>query len=227
MKTITVIIPSLNEKEAIQKVVRTVPSNRLREIGYETQILVIDSSSDNTAELARQAGAKVIYEPRPGYGRAYKTGFQNAQGDVIATIDADMTYPVEDLPILINILEQEQLDFISTNRFAYLEKGAMPIIHGFGNAVLNITAKVLYGWRITDSQSGMWVFRKNMLERAILKSDSMSFSEELKIEASYYLKARVKEVPIKYRIRLGKAKIKTWKHGLDNLVFLTKKRIKR
>lgn len=217
----------MNEREAIEKMILAIPTPELRKIGYETTILVVDSSTDDTAELAVRAGARVIRESRLGYGRAYKTGFDNADGDVIATVDADMTYPVKEIPTLVQLLEDESIDFINTNRFGYLEKGAISSTHRIGNEVLSLTMRVLFRSHLRDSQSGMWVFKRSLLEKAILRSDSMAFSEELKIEASHFLKARYKEVPIQYSVRVGKAKINTWKHGLDNLFFLYSKRIKR
>ena len=90
---------------------------------YETQILVVVKGSDvETHELARGAGAEVIFEPKRGYGRAFKVGFAHARGDIIATVDADATYPVEDIPRLVGILEGEKLEFLTTNRFALMEK---------------------------------------------------------------------------------------------------------
>jgi dolichol-phosphate hexosyltransferase len=227
MKEITIVVPSMNERDAIQRLIGSIPVSRLEEIGYKTTILVVDSSADDTPELAAKAGAKVVRELRMGYGRAYKTGFENAEGDIIATVDADMTYPVEEIPVLVRLLEEENVDFINTNRYGYMENGAMPITHRIGNTILNKTTKFLFRSNLCDSQSGMWVFRKDLLKKATLRSDSMAFSEELKIEALYFLKARWKEVPIQYRVRVGKPKIRTWKHGMENLLFLFSKRIKR
>ena len=88
-------------------------------MGYKVQVLVVDNgSTDRTGELAQQAGADVVFEGRRGYGRAYKTGFAYAKGDIIATADADMTYPVEDIPKMVHQLNKEKLDFITTNRYA-------------------------------------------------------------------------------------------------------------
>lgn len=73
----------------------------------------------------------------------------------------------------------------------------------------------------------MWVFSKDLLSKVILKSDSMSLSEELKLEACHFLKCRWKEVPIKYRAWVGEAKLKTWRHGFGNLLYLAKKKLIR
>lgn len=227
MKTISIIIPALNERDGIVKTIQAVPKAELENMGYGVQIVVVDSSSDGTAQFARKAGAEVVSEPRLGYGRAYKTGFTHAIGDIIVTGDADMTYPLEEIPRLINILEDEDLDFLTTNRYGFMEKGAMSFLHRLGNAVLNVTTRILFRIKLKDSQSGMWVFKKDILKQAVLRSNSMSMSEEIKLEACYFLKCRWTEVPIRYRARIGEVKLRTWRHGFGNLLYLLWKRVKR
>lgn len=175
--------------------------------------------------LLEKEGAEVILEPRRGYGRAYKTGLNCARGEIIATADADLSYPVEDIPKLVDILEQEDLQFITTNRFAYLRNGAMSFQNKIGNSVLNLTFKLLFGMNVRDSQSGMWVFRRELLDKMVLASESMAFSQELKIEACYFIQCRWKEVPIHYRHRVGKVKLRAWRDGFSNLNQMLLKRV--
>jgi len=228
VKTISIVIPARNEKDGIEKTIRTVPREELERMGYEVQILVVDNdSNDDTGELAKKAGAEVVFEPRHGYGSAYKTGFAHATGDIIATTDADMTYPVEAIPRFVRLLREENLDFITTNRYAYMEKGAMSSQHRLGNFILNFATKLLFQIGLKDSQSGMWVFRKDLLNKAVLKANSMALSEELKIEAIYFVRCNWREFPIQYRVRVGKVKLRTWKDGLGNLFYLIKKRVIR
>jgi len=197
-------------------------------MGFDVQILVVDGDSrDETRELAGRAGAEVIIEPRRGYGRAYKTGFAHATGEIIATADADLTYPVEDIPELVGVLQEENLDFITTNRFACIEKGAMPLHNRIGNGVLTLTTRLLFGINIHDSQSGMWVFKKDILDGLMLRSDKMSFSEEIKVEACHFARLRYREMPIKYRPRMGEIKLRVWRDGFQNLLYLIKKRLTR
>lgn len=189
------------------------------------EILVVDTNSkDRTREIAASKGAVVVDEPRRGYGRAYKTGFEKSSGEVIATLDADLTYPASDIPSLVDMLESKDLDFITTNRFARMQKGAMGAKHRFGNWVLSTTMRLLFGAKLRDSQSGMWVFRKSILPNLRLESEGMSMSEELKVEA--FRKARAAEVPITYRPRIGEVKLSSWKDGLGNLRFLFRKRFR-
>ena len=228
MKKVSVVIPALNEEEAIEAVVLAIPRDELRRMGFEVEVLVIDNGSeDRTAELARKAGAEVVFEPNRGYGRAYKTGFDNVQGQIIATADADLTYPVEDIPELVKLLEEENLDFITTNRFAKMESNAMSPRNRLGNSVLNLTTRLFFMIDLKDSQSGMWVFRKDLLNSMHLNSDGMPFSEELKLEACHFAKCRWREVPIEYRDRVGKVKLSCWRDGLLNLCYLFRKRLLR
>lgn len=216
------IIPTLNEEESIGHVLDKIP----RDPKYEWEIMIVDGNSkDKTREIAENKGARVIIEKRKGYGRAYKTGFAAATGDIIVTLDGDDTYPAEKIPELVDYLLKNDLDFISCERFSKMQKGAMSATHKFGNWVLTITTRILFGVKIKDSQSGMWVFRKEILKDLNLTSDGMPFSEEIKIEA--WRKFKCEEVPIEYRERKGEVKLNTWRDGLKNLKFLFKKRFKR
>lgn len=218
---VSVVIPTMNEEKSIGMVIDDVKKAMGSSRPFE--ILVVDTNSkDRTREIAVEKGALVIDEPRRGYGRAYKTGFEKATGEFIATLDADMTYPAGDIPGLLEMLESKELDFITTNRFARMDKGAMGAKHRFGNWVLSFTARVLFRVRLKDSQSGMWVFRKSVLDKLVVESDGMAYSEELKIEA--FRKAKATEVPISYGVRMGEAKISSWGDGLGNLKYLFKKR---
>ena len=220
---ISVIIPTMNEEESIGQVIDSV---RLALSGIEHEILVVDTNSkDRTRDIALEKGALVIEEPRRGYGRAYKTGFERSRGRVIATLDADCTYPAEDIPALYKMLDEKVLDFITTNRFVELEEGAMTAKHRLGNFALTFTSNLFFGVRIKDSQSGMWVFRRDILDRLVLTDDGMPMSEEIKIEA--FRKVRSLEVPIVYRRRVGEVKLSSWKDGWKNMKFLFKKRFRR
>jgi len=228
MRKLSVVIPALNEEKSVATVVKAIPKGELNEMGFDVQILVIDNGSeDRTEEMARQAGADVIVEPRVGYGRALKTGFANATGEIIATCDADGSYPVDEIPKLLAILEAEGLEFVTTNRLARLERDAMSFRNQMGNRILSATTRMLFAINLKDSQSGMWLFRKDLLNRLRLRSDGMAFSEEIKLGACYFAKCRWREVPIQYRRRIGDARICAWRDGVQNLLFLARKRLVR
>lgn len=228
-KIISIVIPALNERDGIACTIEAIPKQQLESLGYTVQILVVDNgSNDGTAELARKAGAEVAFEPRNGYGHAYKTGFRQAKGDIIATADADLTYPMEAIPELVTILEQEKLDFITTNRFALMEKSAMSYRHRLGNRILSLAVRILFGLNLRDPESGMWVFRRSILDKLQLGSNAWPFSHELKLEACYFNKCYWREVPIKYRARIGKTKLQgSWKVGFTDLFHIIKKRVIR
>ena len=218
---VTVVIPTRNEEAAIVDTIRSIPNDGWCD---KLDFLIIDgNSTDRTRELAESEGATVYLEPRKGYGRAYKTGFAMAPGEIIVTMDADCTYPGEEVPDLVRKLLDEDLQWITCDRLRRAEEGAMPGIHGFGNWVLSTTAKILYWYGIHDSQSGMWVFRKSIFqdERVRPKHDGMPLSQEFKIRARRYLgKLKTAEVSVPYRPRVGEAEINTWGDGLLNLRFL-------
>ncbi|MDD1771127.1 MAG: glycosyltransferase family 2 protein [Methanomassiliicoccales archaeon] len=221
---VSIVIPTMNEEQSIGKVLDQI-HEVMQPSGLDYDISIVDTNSkDRTREIAASKGVNVIDEPRRGYGRAYKTGFEKAAGDVIATLDADCTYPAEEIPRLVKMLENENIDFITTNRLANMEKGAMSFKHRVGNTILNVTTRVLFRVKIKDSQSGMWVFRKEAYKKLDVQDDGMPLSEEIKIEA--FRKLRAKEVPITYRRRVGDVKLSSWEDGWKNLKFLWKKRFR-
>jgi hypothetical protein len=225
--TVSVVIPALNERDGIVRTIKAVPVDELEKLGYGVQVVVVDNgSTDGTGDLARSAGAEVVYEAKRGYGHAYRAGFAGASGDIIATSDADATYPVEDIPRLVKILDDDRLDFLTTDRFARMQPGAMSTRNKIGNAVLSLATRLFFGINIKDSQSGMWVFRRKILDGMVLKSNT-PLSQELKIEACHFMQCPWKEVPIEYRPRVGQVKLGGWKVGLTNLMHLAGKRIAR
>ena len=168
--------------------------------------------------MAASLGATVLRAPR-GYGRQYRAAFASLPpGGLVATLDADGTYPAERLSGLVDLLLREDLDFLTVDRFPGMEERAMSGLHRFGNAVLSLTTRLLFGVPVADSQSGMWVFRRDILPHLRLEARGMAFSEELKIEA--FLRFRAREVPGTNATRIGKAKLRSYRDGLGNLFFL-------
>jgi dolichol-phosphate hexosyltransferase len=234
------VVPTLDESESIGHVLRTFraaadEANRtvFAATPIDWEVVVVDGgSTDATRAIATAEGARVLLEPRKGYGRAYKTGFTAARGDVIATADGDATYPVEMIPTLVRRLLDEQLDFVTGNRMAFIDRRAMTTEHRIGNRVLNLFLGLAYhrylrdlpGGGLADSQSGFWVFRRDVLDRVHLDEDGMAFSEELKIEAMLR-GLRMVEVPIRYGERWGRPKLSSWRDGYQNLAFLARKRL--
>lgn len=220
---VTILMPALNEEESIEKTLESIPEGKLKSMGYETEILIVDGcSTDRTRELAKALGAKVIISQR-GYGRQYKEGFKIAGGEIIVTADSDYSYPMEQIPELIDILIKENLEFISTNRFAFMEKDSMAALNKIGNRLLTFLTNILFRYDLKDSQSGMWVFRKNILDRFKLNGNGMSLSQEIKIRA--FQNCRSGEVDSDYRKRVGKVKLRKFIDGVDNMANLIKIRL--
>jgi dolichol-phosphate hexosyltransferase len=220
---LTILMPALNEEKSIGKTISRIPIAKLRDMDWESEILVVDGgSNDRTIEIAENLGAKVLKSPR-GYGQQYQAGFQKSGGDVIVTADSDCSYPMEEIPDLLKILVGEKLDFISTNRFAFMEKDSMRLLNKLGNKVLTLITNFLYNLNLKDSQSGMWVIRREILPKIKLTSAGMPLSQEIKIEA--FRKFRAKEVNSSYRKRVGKVKLRMFLDGMDNLTSLLKRKI--
>jgi glycosyltransferase involved in cell wall biosynthesis len=225
MRTITIVIPALNEARGIGPVIKEIPLNELRALGFETEVLVIDNGSrDDTPSIARNHGALVIIQPIKGYGNAYKAGFANATGEIIATGDADLTYLFTILPKVIRIMEEGNYDFINTNRLKTVNTEVMTRSHIFGNGILTFLMKFLFHTPFEDSQSGMWIFKRAIWDQLNVVSSGMPFSQELKIEA--FLKGfKCGEVQVDYRMRAGKEKLNTVRDGAKVITHLLLKKL--
>lgn len=147
-------------------------------------------------------------------------------------MDGDGTYPVGEFPKLVEMLLEERLDFLTTDRLAQLEDRAMTMEHRIGNWVLNTFLRIAYAHYLReagnpplqDSQSGMWVFRRSVLDKIRITQDGMPMSEELKLEVILN-GLRFKEVPIPYAERwAGPPKLSSYRDGRANLVYLMAKR---
>lgn len=217
---ISLIIPCYDEAEGLPHVLRKVPP-------VVDEVVVVDNDSqDETAAVAASMGAVVVHEGKKGYGNAYFKGFATASGDIFVTLDGDGTYPVDEITRLLEVMENEKLDFISACRFPLSEPKNMDPVSRFGNWVLTLVTAVLFGYGIKDSQSGMWVFRKSALGKMRLKSTGMALSEEIKIEA-VRRGLKFKEIHIPYYERFGEKKIKKFQDGIRNLVYLLQLRLRK
>ena len=216
---ITVVIPCLNEEEGVQRVLNDLPS-------FVDEVIVVDNgSTDRTASVAQRMGALVVSELNRGYGRAYKTGFSRATGDIIVTLDGDHSYPADALSYLLEAFLHCRVGFLSASRLPPLSGDAMSSKHKLGNRVLSIMMSLLFFRWVSDSQSGMWIFKRDVLAKMRLTSDGMAFSEEIKIEAILNRDIGFREMFINYSQRVGEKKLRPWRDGVANTLFLLRKRL--
>ncbi len=215
---ISVVIPTINEEKTIGAVI-----SELKKIDNVEIVVVDTNSTDRTREVAASLGAKVVDQPSKGYGVAFKTGFRHCTGDIYVGLDGDATYPAAAVMPLIRLLEVNEVDFISCDRMTLRNENNYTMLHFVGNSVLNLFIRVLFRYRMIDSQSGMWIFRSELYPKMRHLSNGMSFSQDLKIEA--FRLGLVVEVPIKYGVRVTKPKLRTWRDGFKNLAHIFIKRV--
>src|SRR5687767_5059479 len=152
---VSVVIPCLNEATSIARCVARA-RDAIGEQGWEGEVIVADNGSDDgSAELARDEGALVVFEPRRGYGSAYMAGFAAARGDYIVMADADLTYDFADIPRFVERLD-EGADLVMGNRMKNIQPGAMPWLHRYvGNPVLTGVLNLFFRTGIRDAHCGM------------------------------------------------------------------------
>ncbi len=196
---VTVLFPCLNERATIGACVRQA-IEAMEGAGLRGEVLVVDNGSeDGSADVAREAGARVVHEPGRGYGRALRTGLRQARGQYIVFLDGDLTYDPRLVPEFARRL-REGADIVIGNRFrGGIETGAMPRSHRyFGTPALTLTARILFGCRIGDINCGMRGISRNALDSLSLHSDGMEFASEMMIQAAHH-GLKIVEIPVPYR----------------------------
>lgn len=217
---ISIVMPCLNEEQTVETCVRKALA-WLDRSSYEGEVVVVDNgSTDRSAELAAAAGARVVFEPRPGYGAALRRGFTEGKGDWLVMGDCDDTYDFSDLDPLTQPLA-EGYDMSVGNRFAGgIAPGAMTWSHRYiGTPVISFLLKMFSGLKVGDSQCGLRAFTREALDRLDLRTDGMELASEV-ILKSARRGLKVADVPVPYNIRLGEAKLNTVRDGWRHLRFL-------
>jgi len=159
---LTVGMISMNEEDAIKEVIAGI-KNALAGFDGEWEILVVDSSTDETPNIAQEMGARVIrqYPPR-GYGRAMEKLLRSALGDVIVTLDCDNTYPAEDIPKTVEFVKKG-FDIVGTNRI-HRRSENMPMPNFLANKFFSLLASILFLKKIGDVHTGMRAYTKRMID---------------------------------------------------------------
>lgn len=214
---VSVVMPCLDEEEAIgvciEKILRT-----FEVAGIDGEIVVCDNgSTDASVEIAERMGARVVMEPRRGYGNAYLTGFAAARGRYLVMGDADDTYDFTMIPQFVDALESERYDFVTGSRYLARGDANITALHRYvGNPALTGILNRLFGTRYTDVYCGFRAFTREAWETIRPVSPGMEFNLELAINAGL-AGLRVKEIPIVLAPRLGEAKLRTFRDGWRSL----------
>jgi glycosyltransferase involved in cell wall biosynthesis len=216
---VSVVIPCLNEAENIEECVRRA-WDAMNGAGLEGEVVVADNNStDGSGELAAAAGARVVHEPRPGYGSAYLAGFAAARGEYIVMADADLTYDFAEIPRFVSELDKGA-QLVMGDRMDNIHPGAMPWLHRYvGNPILTGILNLFFRTGVSDAHCGMRGFRRDILPTLDLRTTGMEFASEMVIRASKE-KLRIAEFPIEYHPRGGESKLSSFRDGWRHLRFL-------
>ena len=216
---VSVVIPCLNEAENIERCVRGA-QRVLDEAGLLGEVIVVDNASeDGSGDLARRAGARVVDQPHRGYGSAYLAGFEAVRGEYIVMLDADLTYPFEEIPRFVERLESG-CELVMGDRMDNIQPGAMHWLHRYvGNPVLTGVLNLFFRTGVKDAHCGMRALRRDALPRLDLRTSGMEFASEMVIRAAK-LNLRIGELPIEYHPRSGESKLSRFSDGWRHLRFL-------
>jgi glycosyltransferase involved in cell wall biosynthesis len=217
--SVSVVIPCLNEAENIEVCVARALAV-LEEHQIPGEVVVADNASeDGSPELAAKAGARVIHEPRRGYGSAYLAGLGAATGDYVVMLDADLTYDFEDIPAFVEKLD-EGAEMVIGDRMDNIHPGAMPWLHRYvGNPVLTGILNTFFRTGVKDAHCGMRALRRDVLPTLDLRTTGMEFASEMVIRASKR-DLDIRQIPIEYHPRGGESKLSSFRDGWRHLRFL-------
>ncbi|MDD1638732.1 MAG: glycosyltransferase family 2 protein [Methanomicrobiales archaeon] len=216
---VSVILPALNEEKTITtcigKILRV-----FHEQGLEGEVIVADSSSDATPDLAARAGARVIRPEQAGYGNAYLAAFRQVRGRIIVIGDADDTYDFADIPRFL-VPVRAGADLVIGSRFTgEILPGSMAPLHRYvGNPLLTWLINAIYHTHFTDTHSGFRAITRDALRRLDLKTGGMEFASEMLIRASEK-GLSIAEIPIRYYPRQSPSKIHSFADGWRHLRFV-------
>lgn len=219
-QNVCVAMISKNEEGAVAGVIEDIKKHL-----PAAEILIVDSSKDRTAEIARDHGARVIKQyPPKGYGPAMGRALLTPQRDIIVTMDCDRTYPTEVLPVLVDLIERGY-DLVGTSRISRGKPPHMPLANYLANKMFNVFASVVFFRRVKDVHSGMRAYRRSLLQAIPWHLDASALPVEL-ILKPMRKKYRVKEIPIDYFPRIGETTLDRWNSTLWTLRRIFRSRFK-
>src|SRR5258705_5946194 len=199
---VSVVIPTHNEAQSIGRVLADLPAELV------TEVIVVDSNStDGTSEIAAKMGARVLHEPRRGYGRACLTGLANTQSpDVVVFLDGDYSDRPAELPMLLAPIIEGRADITLGSRLGGKSNpGALPWHQSFGNRLAAALIRVVYGVKVSDL-GPFRAGRAEVLSALTLKETTYGWAVEMIVKGAI-AGFRIVEVPVSYHPRIGKSKI--------------------
>jgi len=213
-KRISLCLPCRNESKHLKKVITRVPK-------FVDEIIVVsNNSTDNTVAVAKKLGVTVIEDNRTiggiGYGYAHMSGIKKATGDIIIGSDGDTSYPIENLATIIDFLLDNHLDYISCNRYPLQDGTKIEFKLRLGVWLLNTEVRMLYGIKIQDILSGMWVFKKSVRPKLKLSAGDWNLSPEIKINAASNPAIKFSEFSIAQHQRDGDSHQHYFKTGMSH-----------
>lgn len=221
---LTVVIPCLNEEKTIAECIDKCIKS-FAELGISGEILVVDNGSDdNSAEIAKSKNARVETCIEKGYGNVLRCGFSHSNSKYILFADGDNTYDLLEIPLLWNKLTPDTDMVIGSRQKGKIEKGAMPFLNRYlGTPVLTSILNILYGTKISDSQCGMRLIKKECLDKIEFKTTGMEFASEIIVEFVKH-KFKIIETPISlYKGAEGRIPhLRPWRDGWRHLTYLIK-----
>lgn len=217
---LSVVMPTLNEEAGIRTCIDWI-KNAVEELQVPTEIIISDSSTDRTPEIAREMGAIVVEPDGKGYGYAYRYAFEQTRGDYIAMGDADTTYDFKQIPRLLDHLDETGADMVMGSRLAgEIEDGAMPPLHQhIGNPALTRFLNLFYGAGVSDAHSGFRIFTRDAYETMEWETTGMEFASEMIMEAGAK-DLEIAEVPIVYHEREGEETLESFRDGWRHVRFM-------
>ena len=194
---LSIVIPALNEEITISEFVAWCQEG-IRDAGIAGEILIIDSSTDRTADLAVAGGARVLRTPKQGLGRAYQEALPHVRGRYIIMGDADCTYDFREIKPFVQSF-REGNEFIMGSRFrGFIEPGSMPLLHRyFGTPVTTQILNIIYRSKFTDIHCGMRGITRDAFVSMRLRSSSWEYASEMVLK-SVQMKLKTDEVPVRF-----------------------------
>jgi len=218
MKKLTILIPCYNEEKGIGKVIEAIPKEKLESLGYQPHVLVIDNNSkDKTSDVARHAGAHVIFEKKQGKGHAIRTGIRSIpqDTDIVVMLDGDNSYRPQEMLRLIEPLDNGFSDVaIGTRLGGRIIGGSMPTFNRAGNWFFTFLVRTCYQGNVTDVCTGYFAWKKEVLTQLAkyLESDGFSIEMEM-ITKMARMNFEIISVPITYKKRAGESHLKPFGDG--------------